>query len=47
MYANEIGQSSVEVMVACGEVEVGGIATLPAPVVRKVGWALNEKVKTP
>ena len=45
MYANEIGQSSVEVMLACGGVEVGEVATLPAAVIRKVGWASNEKVK--
>ena len=45
MYANEIGQSSVEVMLACGRVEVSEVATLPAAVIRKVGWASNEKVK--
>ena len=44
---NEIGQSSVDVMLACGGVEVGWVATLPAAVVWKVGWASNEKVKAP
>jgi len=44
VYANEIGQSSVEVILARGEVEVGGVATVPTPVVRKVGWASNEKI---
>ena len=47
VYAGEIGQSSVEVILACGGVGVGGVATLPAPVVWRVGWALNEKVKAP
>ena len=47
MYANEIGQSSVEVVLAYGGVEVGEVATLPAAIVWKVGWASNEKVKAP
>jgi len=47
VYANEIGQSSVEVMLAYGGVEVGEVATLPTAIVRKVGWASNEKVKAP
>ena len=47
VYANEIGQSSVEVVLACGGVGVGGVATLPAAVVWKIGWASNEKVKAP
>ena len=46
VYANEIGQSSVEVvLVRCGGVGVGGVATLPAAVARKIGRASNEKVK--
>ena len=39
--------SSVEVMLACGGIRVGGVATLPAAVIWKVGWASNEKVKVP
>ena len=44
---NEIGQSSVDVMLACGGVEIGGVATLPTAVVWKVGWASNKRVKAP
>ena len=47
VYANEIGQSSVEVVLACGGVGVGGVATLPAAVARKIGRASNEKVRAP
>ena len=32
-------------MLACGGVGVGGVTTLPAAVVWKVGWVSNEKVK--
>ena len=42
VYANEIGQSSVEVVLTCG-----GVSTLPAAVARKIGRASNEKVKAP
>ena len=45
--ANEIGQSSVEEVLACGGVGVGGVATLPAAVARKIGRASSEKVKAP
>ena len=31
VYTNETGESNVEVAPACGGVEVGGIAILPAP----------------
>ena len=38
---------SVEVTPAYGAVEVGGFATLPAPVVFGAGWDLSEKAKAP
>ena len=47
MYADKIGRSRAKVMLACGGVGVGGVATLPAAIVWKVGWASYEKVKAP
>ena len=47
VYANEIEQTSVDVMLACSRVEVGGVATLLTPVVLRVGWVSNERVKAP
>ena len=48
MWTNETGGSDVESMTpACGGVEVGGVAILPAPAVWKVDRVSSETAEAP
>ena len=44
---SKTGGSDVEVTLACGGVEGGGVAIPPAPAVWKVGWVSGETAKAP
>jgi len=47
VFTNKTGEPSIGVTPACGRVEVGGVATLSAPAVWKVGWVSNETAEAP